>query len=249
MEATGNFNVGSIDDSNGASNATYQEEKRVHSGPKRKNYDGKNDQRNGGKLRRNRYNGSNPFDKKYQTSSTEGKRNRRQDSSVCYNCRKPGHNMSRCPDMKAERGKGNNNICFKCGSKDHRLSQCPDKSSASLPFARCFICNEIGHLSSACEKNEKGLYPNGGGCRFCGSKTHFISDCDVKKGKKSTSSDNQNEIVLGKINMYQGGDDDDLSLSIQEQELPRSNPSTRQYMQKTQSKPFKPKVVVFNPGR
>ena len=30
-----------------------------------------------------------------------------------------------------------------------------------FPYAKCFICNETGHLASQCRDNPKGLYPNG----------------------------------------------------------------------------------------
>ena len=29
------------------------------------------------------------------------------------------------------------------------------------PYAKCFICNETGHLSKQCPDNPRGLYPNG----------------------------------------------------------------------------------------
>lgn len=30
-----------------------------------------------------------------------------------------------------------------------------------FPFAKCFICGEVGHLSRSCPDNPRGLYPNG----------------------------------------------------------------------------------------
>ncbi len=35
----------------------------------------------------------------------------------------------------------------------------------------------MGHLASSCQGNERGIYPRGGGCRFCGSKQHLARDC------------------------------------------------------------------------
>lgn len=40
------------------------------------------------------------------------------------------------------------------------------------------MCNETGHLASQCPKNEKGIYPDGGCCRFCGSTRHLARHCN-----------------------------------------------------------------------
>ncbi|RUP51153.1 hypothetical protein BC936DRAFT_149636 [Jimgerdemannia flammicorona] len=76
-------------------------------------------------------------------------------------------------------------------------------------FAKCFICNTQGHLSSACPQNEKGLYPKGGSCRFCGKVDHLAKDCRVTKEEVGT-------IVLGKIDLVQGADDDDFHIFVSE---------------------------------
>ena len=45
-------------------------------------------------------------------------------------------------------------------------------------------------MAKACPDNPKGLYPNGGGCVFCGSVEHLKRDCprklekDLKSGVK-----------------------------------------------------------------
>lgn len=55
---------------------------------------------------------------------------------------------------------------FRCGSTEHKLQECRNAgNNKQLEFARCFICDEGGHLSSQCPDNPMGLYPNGGACR------------------------------------------------------------------------------------
>ncbi|KAM4709420.1 zinc finger CCHC domain-containing protein 9 [Discoglossus pictus] len=103
----------------------------------------------------------------------------KRDNMVCFHCRKPGHGMAdcaaalRCQDM----GTG---ICFRCGSTEHEVNKCRAKVDPALgefPYAKCFICGEMGHLSRSCPDNPKGLYAEGGRCRLCGSVEHFQRDC------------------------------------------------------------------------
>lgn len=57
-------------------------------------------------------------------------------------------------------------IIFRCGSTEHKLQECRNAVyNNHLEFAKCFICNEEGHLSRQCPDNPMGLYPNGGACR------------------------------------------------------------------------------------
>lgn len=63
---------------------------------------------------------------------------------VCYNCRKGGHNLSDCPDLKskipgADVAEG---VCFKCGSTEHRQFECKVQRDKEFRFATCFICKE-----------------------------------------------------------------------------------------------------------
>lgn len=102
----------------------------------------------------------------------------RRSKPVCLRCRDRDHTVKDCP-------KGMEYICYNCGSNDHTLSQCPNPRGQDLPFASCFICDQRGHLASGCERNENGIYPRGGGCRFCGSKFHLAKDCRPIKEAES----------------------------------------------------------------
>lgn len=63
---------------------------------------------------------------------------------VCYNCRKGGHNLSDCPELKSkipgvDSAEG---VCFKCGSTEHRQFECKVQRDKEFRFATCFICKE-----------------------------------------------------------------------------------------------------------
>ncbi|XP_023947058.2 MATH and LRR domain-containing protein PFE0570w [Bicyclus anynana] len=105
---------------------------------------------------------------------------------VCYNCRKGGHNLSDCPDLKANiPGAGTaEGVCFKCGSTEHRQFECKVQRDKEFRFATCFICKEAGHIARQCPDNPKGLYPNGGSCKLCGDVTHLRKDCPTVKDEK-----------------------------------------------------------------
>lgn len=134
---------------------------------------------------------------------------------LCYQCRQPGHTLANCPQAGNE---DSVDICYFCGSSEHKLSDCGKYKSASkkkeqtLPYAKCFICNKKGHLTSKCKDNEKGVFPKGGKCIICGSIDHMVKDCARNKDKDKP----EEEINLKTYNdLSYSVDADDFEMSYQ----------------------------------
>lgn len=133
-------------------------------------------------------------------------RNRRAARDPCFVCRSKRHKASNCPKGN-DKGIG---TCFKCASTEHTSSACPRKDIKGFPHAKCFICNETGHLSRACPDNPRGLYPNGGCCKECGSVEHFAKDCPTKVKQKQNQSIKLKSLKSAKCNVE---DEDMMDLS------------------------------------
>lgn len=71
----------------------------------------------------------------------------RDNKRVCFKCRKPGHPVTECPEMKKDMTEGAG-ICYKCGSTEHSIQTCKVKTEPGyFPYAKCFICHETGHIT------------------------------------------------------------------------------------------------------
>ncbi|XP_008933656.1 PREDICTED: zinc finger CCHC domain-containing protein 9, partial [Merops nubicus] len=111
------------------------------------------------------------------------RREMKKNAMVCFHCREPGHGVADCPAVLESQDMGTG-ICYRCGSTEHDIGKCRakvDPAVGAFPYAKCFICGEMGHLSRSCPDNPKGLYAEGGGCKLCGSVEHFRKDCPEKQ--------------------------------------------------------------------
>lgn len=151
-------------------------------------------------LRKEMINRGIPHSQLNQALKQEGRRAQKRLAAmkkhVCFNCRKPGHQLSECPNISESQkeemlGTG---ICFKCGSTEHTHLQCKIVKGQNYKFAQCFICKEQGHISRQCPDNNRGLYPKGGACKVCGDVTHLKKDCPTFQAKQE-----QNSVVVETI--------------------------------------------------
>ncbi|NXA53380.1 ZCHC9 protein, partial [Nothocercus julius] len=138
----------------------------------------------------------------------EGRRLRRREAKknamVCFHCREPGHGVADCPAVLKSQDVGTG-ICYRCGSTEHEITKCKakvDPAVGPFPYAKCFICGEMGHLSRSCPDNPKGLYAEGGCCRLCGSVEHFRKDCPENQ--------NSDHVTLGRWTSGMSADSEEI---------------------------------------
>ncbi|XP_025894335.1 zinc finger CCHC domain-containing protein 9 [Nothoprocta perdicaria] len=132
------------------------------------------------------------------------RREARSRAMVCFHCRESGHGMADCPAVLQSEDMGTG-ICYRCGSTEHEITKCKakvDPAVGPFPYAKCFICGEMGHLSRSCPDNPKGLYAEGGCCRLCGSVEHFRKDCPENQ--------NSDHVTLGRWASGMSADSEDM---------------------------------------
>lgn len=97
---------------------------------------------------------------------------------ICFGCRGTGHTIRDCRKVRGggASGRRGDASCYNCGARDHTANAC-ERPWTNYAHAKCFVCDEVGHLSRACPKNAKGVYVNGGSCKMCGAVDHLVKDC------------------------------------------------------------------------
>ncbi|XP_022064145.1 zinc finger CCHC domain-containing protein 9 [Acanthochromis polyacanthus] len=137
------------------------------------------------------------------------RQNDKKTKMVCFNCRKPGHGLSDCPEADRDEEMGRD-VCYRCGSTEHEIHKCRakvDPAMGEFPFAKCFICSQTGHLSRSCPDNPKGLYAQGGCCRVCGSVEHFQKDCPEHQAAT-------NSVTVGWLSNNMSADHEDVHVPL-----------------------------------
>ena len=157
---------------------------------------------------------STPSPTKSASSSIQKKKNKKKAASrepVCYYCGTTEHTgLDQCQEYRARVKE----------LKSLQRQQSATPKNIYLPFAECFICKQKGHLQGLCPENPKGLYPNGGGCRFCASVRHFAVDCPLagseSASKKFLTAKEQDVGIstIGLMDLSQGADDDDVCYAL-----------------------------------
>ncbi|KAI9173219.1 hypothetical protein H9P43_007350 [Blastocladiella emersonii ATCC 22665] len=170
--------------------------------------------------------------KRFRADRKQQKLDKKKRSTICFHCRQPGHAIKECPSLPSSASSSPTKVggtddapvvpaaaavkCYLCGSALHTVKGCPSRHSAKrdehgnlvYPYATCFICNATGHLASQCPKNERGMYPHGGACKFCGSVQHLARDC------KPTKPADEGPTV-GTVEVDQSPDADDVFVALE----------------------------------
>ncbi|CCD61275.1 CCHC-type domain-containing protein [Caenorhabditis elegans] len=122
--------------------------------------------------------------KRWKTRETRriGRQDQKITGSACFHCREPGHRLADCPKRNSSSSDG---VCFKCGSMEHSIHECKKKGVKGFPYATCFVCKQVGHISRDCHQNVNGVYPDGGCCNVCGANTHLRRDCPELAAQKA----------------------------------------------------------------
>ncbi|EGT31924.1 hypothetical protein CAEBREN_06592 [Caenorhabditis brenneri] len=128
--------------------------------------------------------------KRWKTRETRrvGRQEQKITGSACFHCREPGHRLADCPKRNSSHSDG---VCFKCGSMEHSIHECKKKGVKGFPFATCFVCKQVGHISRDCHQNLNGVYPDGGACNVCGAVGHLKRDCPELAAQKAGGAFNQ----------------------------------------------------------
>ncbi|KAH8989743.1 hypothetical protein EDB92DRAFT_1867478 [Lactarius akahatsu] len=64
---------------------------------------------------------------------------------LCYNCRKPGHESSACPEPRTVAAKQ----CYSCGGIGHIQAECPTLRLQGSN-QKCYNCGHFGHIARVC---------------------------------------------------------------------------------------------------
>ena len=69
---------------------------------------------------------------------------------ICHACRKPGHIVRECPNLKADRP-----ICYNCQKPGHLARNCTAKRNDGKDKTECNYCKKSGHTYDECRKRLK----------------------------------------------------------------------------------------------
>ncbi|CAI2347063.1 unnamed protein product [Caenorhabditis sp. 36 PRJEB53466] len=70
---------------------------------------------------------------------------------------------------------------------------------SGFPYATCFVCKQIGHISRDCHQNRNGVYPDGGACNVCGAVGHLKRDCPELAAQKAGGAHNERKHFTARV--------------------------------------------------